>query len=85
MPGTRNPQIANVVLSVSGTNWAKVAMIIAKSMRECDAKGIATTHEEIATSIDELCEAGQLESKGNRTNWRHSELRLRSDANKTKH
>ena len=60
----------------------QIANVVSK--RECDAKGIATRHEEIAASIDELCDAGQLESKGNRANWRHSELRLRSDANKTK-
>ena len=77
MPGV-NPQIATVVLSVSGAHWTKVAMIIARSLRECDAKGITTTHEEIAALIDELCEAGQLESKGSRSDWRHSEVRLRN-------
>jgi hypothetical protein len=63
MPITRNPRIVNVVLSVSRTDWSKVAMIVARSLRECDAKDIATTHEEITAAIDELCDAGKLEAK----------------------
>ena len=60
-------------------------MIIARTLRECDARGITTTHEEIAASIDELCETGQLEPKGDRTDWRHSEVRLGSRTNRTEH
>jgi len=46
-------------------------------MRECEAKGIVTTYEEIAVSIIALCKEGQLESVGDLSNWRHSEVRLR--------
>ena len=76
MPDSRNHQIEQVVLSVSNNDWHKTAMILARTMSECDARGILTSYEEIAAIVRMLCEMGQLESVGDIANWRHSELRL---------
>jgi hypothetical protein len=77
MPEPRSNQLERIVLSVSRSDWQKTAMTISRSMRECEAKGIVTTYEEIAVSIIALCKEGQLESVGDLSNWRHSEVRLR--------
>jgi hypothetical protein len=69
-------ELEGVIRSVSRINWQKTAMIISRSMRECEAKGIETTYEEIAAAIILLCKNGHLESVGDLSNWRHSEVRL---------
>jgi hypothetical protein len=73
---SRDDELKALVLSVSKTDWLKVAMIIGRVNRECEANHIAVSYEEIAACIKSLCEAGRLESIGDITNWRHSEVRL---------
>jgi hypothetical protein len=75
-PDQRLSQLERVILSVSKKDWQKTAMIVSKSMRECDTKSIVTTYEEIAAAIIRLCKNGYLESVGDLSNWRHSEVRL---------
>ena len=73
---SRDHDLKKLVLSAAKTNWLKVAMIIGRVNRECEASHIAVGYEEIAACIKCLCEAGRLESVGDITNWRHSEVRL---------
>jgi hypothetical protein len=77
---SRNHDLKKIVLSAAKTDWLKVAMIIGRANRECEARHIAVSYEEIATCIQSLCESGRLESVGDITNWRHSEVRLATSA-----
>jgi len=76
MTDDRHHQITEIILALSKSNWQKTVMVIEKSQRECEAKGIAATDDEIAVALIALCESGRLESQGDLTKWRHSEVRL---------
>jgi hypothetical protein len=73
---SQTPDLERIILSVSTRDWQKVAMIISRTNRECEAKQIAASYEDIAICIKFLRDAGQLESVGDVSNWRHSEVRL---------
>lgn len=76
MTDDRHQQIREIILALSRSTWQKTVMLIEKSQRECEAKGIVATDEEIALAISRLCDNGRLESQGNLANWRRSEVRL---------
>jgi tagatose-1,6-bisphosphate aldolase non-catalytic subunit AgaZ/GatZ len=58
-------------------NWRKVAMIVGNVFQMCETRSIPLSDEVIAARIQELAEAGRIESQGNLTKWRYSEVRLR--------
>jgi hypothetical protein len=68
---SENSEIEKIILSFSKKDWLKTAMILAETLRECDAR-----YEEIAAKLGKLCDLKQLESRGDLTKWRHSEVRL---------
>ena len=72
----RDDELIKLVLSASKTDWLKVAMNIGRVNRECESRDLAASYEEIASCIKSLSEAGRLESVGDISNWRHSEVRL---------
>ena len=57
--------------------WRKVARIVGRVLQTCESRSIPLGGEVIAARIQELAEIGIIESKGNLTTWRHSEVRLR--------
>jgi len=57
-------------------HWRKVARIVASALTICEARSIPLSAEVIAARVQELAETGRIESKGNLTMWRHSEVRL---------
>ena len=69
-------EIERIILSFSKKDWLKTAMILAKTLRECEARNIDTTYEEIAAKLENLCNLKQLESRGDLSKWRRSEIRL---------
>jgi hypothetical protein len=75
----QNSQISQIVLSVSKRDWLKTAMVVAKTLRECESRKIEVTDTEIIRCINALRDARQLESRGDLADWRHSELRLAGD------
>jgi Protein of unknown function len=58
-------------------NWRKVARIVGEAKELCEAQAIPLSMEVIAARIQALAEAGKIESVGNLTMWRHSEVRLK--------
>jgi catechol 2,3-dioxygenase-like lactoylglutathione lyase family enzyme len=58
--------------------WLKVARIVANVFLICESRSIRLNMEVIAARLQKLAEAGQIESQGNLTMWRHSEVRLPS-------
>jgi len=56
--------------------WRKVARVVGRALTTCEARSIPLNAEVIAARIQELAETGRLESAGNLTMWRYSEVRL---------
>jgi hypothetical protein len=69
-----------VILSVPHTQFQKVAMIIAKVLSGYKGKETSANYDAIADRIAEriqaLVDAGKLESQGNLSKWRYSEVKL---------
>jgi Protein of unknown function len=81
--GTEQPMLNNeegyadrLILSLVTPDWQKVAMIIAKALRASKDESVQIRHGLFAARIVELCRQGCLESQGNLSNWRGSEVRL---------
>lgn len=75
-PGISAADLDAAIFSVLETRWLKMARIITHAREQCDARGIPVDFDLIGARIQVLAEAGQLESQGNLSMWRHSEVRL---------
>ena len=71
-----NSQIDEVIFSVLKPNWRKVAMIITQAHDVFENRHIDIAYDVIASRIEALCEEGRIDSQGNLSNWRGSEVRL---------
>ena len=65
-----------VILSVLKKDWRKTAAIIGKTRDSYEARGIFLDLEIIGARIQVLAGAARIESQGNLSMWRHSEVRL---------
>ena len=68
-------EIDAAILSVASDRWQKVAMITAR-VAPPDESSDGDYHQ-VAERIITLVDNGQLESDGDLTRWRHSEVRLK--------
>jgi hypothetical protein len=67
-----------VILSVMNPRWRKTAMIIGLTSKQCEARAMPLDDEAIGARIAALAEAGRIDSQGDLSMWRHSEVRLRA-------
>jgi len=69
-------QVDDVILSVVGTRWVKVAMVIAKTADavRVDPSADDETYEMIFRHIEVLVQKGKLVAQGNIKNGRFSEI-----------
>ena len=65
-----------LILSLITHDWQKVAMIIANALHKSKDDSVQIRGGLFAARIVELCRQGCLESQGNLSNWRGSEVRL---------
>jgi hypothetical protein len=72
-----DPQIDEVILSVTGASWRKVAFVITKVADRVgsDLPEGDTGHNLIAKRIEFLVRGGRLFAQGDIKKWRHSEVR----------
>jgi hypothetical protein len=56
--------------------WLKVARIVGNVFQTLETRSIRLPMDIIAARVAKLVEVGRLESQGNLTMWRHSEVRL---------
>jgi hypothetical protein len=77
-----NSAYDEMILSHARSQWQKVAMVVAKTLRECETKSVSASPELIAERVTALVTAGRLESQGNLIDWRRSEVRLPLPRNK---
>jgi len=64
-------EIDRQIIAYAKLDWQKVAMIIAKVGQPTN-----TDYEKIASRIGVLVAEGKLQSQGDISNWRFSEVRL---------
>lgn len=72
-------ELDRMILSAMRLRWRKVAMIVGVVGDECKARGIDISDEEIADRIIALNVAGMINSQGDLTQWRRSEICLRPE------
>jgi Protein of unknown function len=72
-------ELDDLILSIALPYWQKVAMIIGKVARD-EQFSLDNSDEEfniIANRIAQLVEKGRLESQGDISQWRFSEIRIK--------
>jgi hypothetical protein len=74
MPLDLESLVDRKILSCAARQWQKTTMLVATVLRLCSDAEV--DEEYIATRIETLIEQQRLESRGNVSNWRHSEIRL---------
>jgi uncharacterized protein DUF3658 len=72
-------KLDQLITSFVLADWQKVAMILAKSLEWLQDEGAQVGPERLAARIESLVLAGRLESQGNLSRWRHSEIRLATE------
>jgi uncharacterized protein DUF3658 len=66
-----------LIFSALKPNWQKTAMVIGNTRDQFSARAITIDVEIIGARILALAELRQIESAGNPSKWRHSEVRLK--------
>jgi len=69
-------ELDRIILSAIKLKWRKMAMVVGTVHKECEAKGLEISVEDIADRIIALEEAGMIACQGDLANWRRSEVRL---------
>jgi hypothetical protein len=69
-------QIDELILLAASHQWRKVAMIVATTLHECERRQLNVSADEIGKRVELLVTEKRLDSQGNLSNWRHSEVRL---------
>jgi hypothetical protein len=65
-----------LIFAETEKHWLKVARIVGNVFQTIETRCIRLPMDIIAARIAKLVEVGRLESQGNLTMWRHSEVRL---------
>ena len=65
-----------LIFSVMKPVWRKTAMMIVMTLKECEARAMPLDEKVIGARIAALAEAGRIDSQGDLSMWRHSEVRL---------
>jgi hypothetical protein len=68
-----------LIFGETDKSWLKVARIVGNVFQTLETRCIRLPMDTIAARIAKLVEVGRLESQGNLTMWRHSEVRLSRD------
>ncbi len=65
-----------VILSIIEQNWRKTVFIIYRAVQRYEGREIEMSDEIIGARIQELAAQGRIESQGDLSMWRHTEVRL---------
>ena len=71
-----NDDLDDLILSVVSDRWRKVARVIGMASEAFPDADANPRYEQIAERIRALADAGRIESVGNLSRWRYSEVRL---------
>lgn len=67
-----------LILSTLHQNWRKTAMIVGKALELTKARGWQLDEETLSARIQYLADNGRIDSQGDLSKWRHSEVRLKA-------
>jgi hypothetical protein len=70
----RGEALDELIESVAGPQWQKVAMIVARTLRTYRYLELAP--ETVGARVEALVAKGRLQVRGDLSSWRHSEVRL---------
>jgi hypothetical protein len=73
------PELDALILSLLEPNWRKTAVIVGKAFELSKANGWPLDFKTFGARIQYLADRGQLDSQGDLSKWRHSEVRLKKD------
>src|SRR3989304_1317799 len=65
-----------VILSTIERDWRKTGRVVFRVVQTFEKRSIQLSDEIIGARIQELAACGPIESQGNLSMWRHSEVRL---------
>jgi cAMP phosphodiesterase len=80
MTSSSNAHIDQLILAVAKPKWLKVAMVIVKVQKIAEKTDFKISDGALAARISALCTDGRLESQGNLSKWRYSEVRIPAKA-----
>jgi hypothetical protein len=72
-------ELDELILSFAETRWLKVARIIGQTSDQLEHAGCAPDLKLIARRIEALVGSDVLESRGDLSHWRYSEIRLQTE------
>ena len=78
MENASNEYLDGLILSQAGHRQLKVALIFARVRQKCEADGRIVSDEKLNERLGNLIDSGELESFGNISNWRFSEVQLKT-------
>jgi hypothetical protein len=79
-----NEYLNDLILSQSRHWRLKVALIFVRVRQKCETESRSVSDEKLNERLRYLVDSGELESFGNISNWRFSEVRLKTQAAKRK-
>ncbi|MDH3228883.1 MAG: DUF3658 domain-containing protein [Alphaproteobacteria bacterium] len=68
-------EIDSLVLSLATARWQKTAMVIARVLKQLKGGLSDDPADKVAERIEHLVRTNRLESQGNLSRWRYSEIR----------
>jgi hypothetical protein len=69
----------SAIFSALTSRWQKTAMVIGKTLKQCETLALPVDDEVVGVRIRALAEAGRLEGEGDLRKWRYSEVRLNGE------
>jgi len=69
----------SAIFSALTSRWQKTAMVIGKTLKQCETLALPVDAEVVGVRIRALAEAGRLDGEGDLRKWRFSEVRLNAD------
>jgi hypothetical protein len=79
-----NEYLDDLILSQARHWQLKVALIFARVRQKCETESRSVSDEKLNERLRYLVDSGELESFGDISNWRFSEVRLKTQAAKRK-
>jgi hypothetical protein len=64
------------IFAVLRPQWLKMARVLSDAEKQFDSRGISVDLELLGARIQVLADTGRIDSQGNLSMWRHSEVRL---------
>jgi hypothetical protein len=68
-------EIDNLILSLATAHWQKTARVIAKALDHLEGGPSDDGADKVAQRIEHLVKTNRLESQGDLSRWRFSEIR----------